>query len=582
MLMQLFTCIFPQGGRFAARPFGGLLLLLLVWALPQASRAQAPAWAWARNLTVAPSSASATPSLIPTRIATDASGNSYVLGHFAGIVTLGTTALTNAASTDLFVAKLDPAGNYLWTQRLGGPGTETSGSLAVDAAGDVLVAGSFSQTMTLGSFTLTASTASSQIEAYFVGKLSASGTWLWANKYGAYISRNRPPSVAAAPGGDVLLAGAFDATSATGVLAFQLGSTALVTAGGYDVYAARLDGSTGAWRWAVRAGSTAGDEAFGICADAAGNALVCGSFTGTVPFGGTSLTSAGAADAFVARLDPAGAWQWASGGGGLSNDVASAVAVDRANNPVVTGSFRGVATFGTVQTGSAQITVDDILVAKLSSAGQWQWATRAGGSSYDYGFGVALDRQDNVYVGGQVDIQADFGSTVLNPGSTRSSSAFVGRLSPAGAWQWATGAGNATSGYITLGFALDPAGNAFLTNRYQGTATIGPFVLSSGGPTQDGGYIAKLGSTPLATRAEAATQVFTLAPNPLTANGSLTVASAKAGQLEIRDALGRLVQPAVAIGAGAQAVRLPRLAPGLYLITLRTATATATQRLVVE
>ncbi len=541
------------------------------------AQAQAPTWAWARNATVSPSNV-----LSPARVATDAGGNSYVLGQFGGatsVATFGTLTLSNGGT---FLAKLDPAGNYLWAQRLGGTATIEGSGLAVDVAGNITVAGSFSGTMTLGTTTLTASTVSTSIGAFFVGKLSAAGSWLWATSYGSSLGSNTLPSVAATPSGDVLLAGTFSSTYASGPFAFTLGSTTLVTAGGYDAYVARLNGATGAWSWALRAGGSGNDEGLGICADAAGNALVSGSFGGTATFGTSTLVSAGGSDVLVGKLNPAGQWLWASGGGGLANDQARAIAVDRAGNPVVTGNFRDLATFGTAQVGSAQIRVDDVLVAKLSSAGQWQWAARAGGGSYDNGYGVAVDSQDNVYVGGGVSIQADFGSTVLNPGTTTTSSAFVGRLSPAGAWQWAVGAGDG-GGTIKVGFALDAAGNAYITSRYQGTAAFGSISLSSGGQFQDAGFVAKLGNTALASRMVTAAALFALAPNPMTPGSSLALHATAAGTFELHDALGRLVLPARPVSAGEQRLALPAtLPPGVYLATLRTTAGTATHRLILE
>ena len=556
-------------------PVLGLAALLQLPAAPV--QAQAPAWAWARNATVTPGNL-----IIPVRVAADASGNSYVLGQFTGTVTLGSTTLVSAGDTDLFLAKLDPAGTYLWAQRLGGAGPESAGGVAVDATGNVVVTGIFAQTMVLGSTTLVASSFIS-FESGFVAKLSAAGTWQWAQRYGTYFGSSsslRRPSVAVTPGGDVLLAGTFNTTTTTGIGSFDLGPTTLVTAGNFDLFVARLDGATGAWRWAVRGGGTENDEGLAVCSDAAGNAVVSGSFTATAPFGSTTLTAVGGTDALVVRLDPIGQWQWASGGGGPANDAARAVAVDRAGNPVLAGSFRNTATFGASSVNS--IGVDDVLVAKLSSTGQWQWAARGGGGGFDYGYGVATDAQNNVYVGGGVSIQSDFGSTVLNPGSTPVSSAFAGRLSSAGAWQWAVGAGNAGfSSTLTLGFALDAAGNVFLVSRYQDTATLGPFSLNSGGQFQDAGYIGKLGNTPLATHSGSAALALAPTPNPVAPGGALTLPAA--GQVELRDALGRLVLDQSVTMGGQPRLTLPAsLVPGIYQVRLRTATALHTGKLVVE
>ena len=116
--MLLFTCPRPGRGLFAARLLGGLLLLTLLLTLLLASRvqAQAPAWAWARNMTVAAIAPDNNALMKPGRVATDAAGNSYVLGQVAGAGTFGSLSLSNPIPSGGFLAKLDAAGNYVWVR----------------------------------------------------------------------------------------------------------------------------------------------------------------------------------------------------------------------------------------------------------------------------------------------------------------------------------------------------------------------------------------------------------------------------------------------------------------------------------
>src|SRR2546427_3355375 len=52
-------------------------------------------------------------------IAVDAAGNSYVTGSFHDVVAFGSTNLTSSGGFDIFVAKYDNAGNVLWAQQAG-------------------------------------------------------------------------------------------------------------------------------------------------------------------------------------------------------------------------------------------------------------------------------------------------------------------------------------------------------------------------------------------------------------------------------------------------------------------------------
>jgi hypothetical protein len=70
-----------------------------------------------------------------------------------------------------------------------------------------------------------------------------------------------------------------------------------------------------------------------------GNLVVVGSFTGTVTIGFFTLTSAGNTDAFVARLSPAGVWLQAERAGGPGADQATAVTSEGTDASVVVGNF---------------------------------------------------------------------------------------------------------------------------------------------------------------------------------------------------------------------------------------------------
>src|SRR5690349_16339588 len=72
--------------------------------------AQAPEFAWSRR-------AGGTEPDAASRIAVDASGNSYITGIFRGNASFGTTSLTSSGNTDVFIAKYDGSGNVLWAKQ---------------------------------------------------------------------------------------------------------------------------------------------------------------------------------------------------------------------------------------------------------------------------------------------------------------------------------------------------------------------------------------------------------------------------------------------------------------------------------
>jgi len=125
-------------------------------------------------------------------VATDALGNIFVTG-----TTTGAFGGTNAGGDDGFVLKLDVLGNVVWTSQFGINGTDDAQALAVDAAGNIYVAGS--TTGNLGS------TNAGQSDV-FLRKLSQDGSVQWTFQFGG-SGREEPGGISLDQFGNVYLAG---------------------------------------------------------------------------------------------------------------------------------------------------------------------------------------------------------------------------------------------------------------------------------------------------------------------------------------------------------------------------------------
>jgi FlgD Ig-like domain/Beta-propeller repeat len=410
-------------------------------------------------------------------IAIDDAGNSFVTGIFRGTAIFGQyTLIAHYGNNDIFVAKMDANGNWLWATKAGGNYLDYSYAIALDDNGNCYVTGCFSGIASFGSYSLT--TNGNNDSDIFVAKMDANGNWLWATKAGGSNS-DEGYSIALDDSGNCYVTGEFE-----GIATFGSYS---VTGYAYDIFVAKMD-ANGNWLWATEAGGE--DESNGIAIDDNGNCYVTGNFIGTATFGSYSVTSYGNNDIFVAKMDANGNWLWATKAGGSSSDKGFGIAIDDTGNSFVTGMFCGPATFGSYSVTSYGN--NDIFVAKMDTNGNWLWATKAGGNSWDCGRGIAIDDTGNSFVTGMFCGPAIFGSYSLTTnGNNYYSDIFIAKMDTNGNWLWATNAGGSSYDEGN-GIAIDDNGNFYVTGSYMDTANFGNFSLTSSGDYDI--FAAKLGN----------------------------------------------------------------------------------------
>ncbi len=278
-------------------------------------------------------------------------------------------------ASDIFVAKYDSTGALVWAKQAGGTAADIGSGIAVDASGNSYVTGHFLISATFGlgepnQTTLTSDPFATGSDT-FVAKYHSSGALIWAKQAGG-LEADRGVAIAVDGGENSYIVGVFNGTVILGP--GDPNQTELISAGQSDIFVARYD-STGALDWAKRAGGTGFDGgAAGIAVDGSGNSYVTGRFDGTATFGSgefneTTLVSAGGLDFFLAKYNSLGALVWAKRGGGTSQDFGMAIALDGPGNAYVTGVFATTATFGpgeSKQTTLVSAGASDMFVAKVS------------------------------------------------------------------------------------------------------------------------------------------------------------------------------------------------------------------------
>ncbi|MFO7659499.1 MAG: hypothetical protein R6V77_01180 [Candidatus Cloacimonadaceae bacterium] len=407
------------------------------------------------------------------KIKTDNYGNVYVVGYYSGVSDFGSLNLTSAGSMDIFVAKLDSDGNWLWITSAGGPAYDYAEDIVLDSSGNCYVTGSYYTTAYFGSILTTGS-----YSEIFVAMINSSGSWQWVVKAGGNSS-DKGLGITLDNVGNLYLTGFFETTA-------SFGTISLTSYGSRDCFVAKLS-SIGTWLWAVKGGTTSYDAGNDISVDAFGNSYVTGYYTGSGTFGSISLINNGSNDGFVAKLDANGNWLWVRNIGGTSTDWGYGIVTDTESNCYVTGIFVNTITLGPYTLTSSASSYD-VYVTKLDTDGNWLFACKAGANSSDFGHDIALDSIGNIYFTGGFCQTVNFGITSLV--SYGSTDVFIAKmqkdlltvLSPNGGENWQVSSLHniywKASGYlstINLQFSVDNGSNWTNINSTPVTASTGSY-----------------------------------------------------------------------------------------------------------
>ena len=331
-------------------------------------------------------------------IAADASGNAYVTGatDSGDFPTANAFQSVPRGRSDAFVTKLSPTGSALvYSTYLGGGGDDNGASVAVDASGNAYVTG---ETGSIDFPTFNAFQSMLRGLDAFVTKLNPTGSALL---YSTYLGGGRGEigaGVALDASGNAYVTGITGSIDFPTVNAFQgmlRGNfdaflSKLDSSGSALLYSTYLGGGgndTGAGV-AVDASGNAYVTGSTLSAD----------FPAVNAF---QSVLRGLADAFVTRLDPAGsALAYSTYLGGAGDDDGRSITVDASGNAYITGLTRSVEfptenPFQTVFGG-----VSDAFVIKLNAAGAAVYSTYLGGRGQDEGAGIAVDAAENAYLTG--------------------------------------------------------------------------------------------------------------------------------------------------------------------------------------
>lgn len=320
----------------------------------------------------------------PKSLVLDPLGNILMTGVFDGTADFdpgaGVSELTCLVSSDIYILKLNPDGDFIWAKQIQTGTTATrSYAIAADAAGNMYVTGLLLGTVDFdpgaGIFNLTKLSGSVGGSEYVV-KLDASGSFVWAVAiHGQLDQSHNDRAILADAAGNTYTTGWFndlvDFDPGAGV--HTLTST-LNEAG--SIYLLKLD-TEGQFAWASQFGDANNDNDKALALDASGNVYEMGTIDGGQavdfdPGPGVFNLNGNNGNSFVAKYKPSGALAWAlnfshsiSGSGQLNT-----IHVDPSGNVITSGMFNGTADF---DPGAGVVSVtgnnNNVFIHKMSQGG---------------------------------------------------------------------------------------------------------------------------------------------------------------------------------------------------------------------
>ncbi len=278
-------------------------------------------------------------------------GDLYLTGTHSGITDFDPdTASYNLGNLDqeynIFIAKLDSNGNFIWAKEIQGPTAFhiTMGtSLAIDAgSGNIYAAGHFFGTCDFDPGPGIDSITSNGDADIFLLKLDSSGNYLWAHQFGGTGDDYRPAVALGSPGNEkVYVSGGF-----SGTIDFDPGPGTFNLTSAEDLFICKLN-NAGDFIWAKSLGGSSGLTSTGsyLKVDPLRNESVytSGGFTGTADFDPgpdqVNMISMGSSDVYVTKIDSSGNFIWVKTAGGTGNDYSVSSTIQSEGKILTTGNY---------------------------------------------------------------------------------------------------------------------------------------------------------------------------------------------------------------------------------------------------
>ena len=394
-----------------------------------------------------------------SHVAVDQYGNVYIAGEFTGTFSLGSYTFTSEGDKDIYVAKYDEMGTLLWADAFGGKNADGVRDIKVDANNALYITGFITDTVQIGTNILVGN---GDWDVLFA-KYNENGGIEWAKSAGSF-ERDYGTSIAVSNSGDVLFTGMFSENPIT------IDSQPLGNAGNDDIFIASFN-QPGNLNWARRYGGGGYELAYSIDVDGSDNIYVTGQFSSTINFGSGQINPISEGfvlgDIYVAKLDPAGNGLWANPIGGVKSWTSDGgmlniteLKVSSSGDIYVLGNFDNCKLKFHNGTLTSHKYMQDF-IAKYNNNGSYLWSSLTGNGASRIE-DLYMDGNDGIYLCGRSQTNAVFGTDTLYCNAW---DALIAKYNSPGSVEWVKNFGGSSVETVRA-FAKDHNGNFYFAGQY--------------------------------------------------------------------------------------------------------------------
>lgn len=284
----------------------------------------------------------------------DQFGNAIIQTSDGGYAITGASYSTGYTGEDVYAINLDTAGNIKWTQTVGGINDEFGYSIDQTKDGNYIVTGA---TTPLGE----------DVENLYVVKIDSTGKTKWKKTFNGLEYGHGASIIETKDGGYAI--GGYKGASANGQN----------KKGHFDFSIIKLD-STGTTQWNKTIGGAGSKSQYYMVQTKDGGYVAIGTIDSSATKG---------KDVFVVKIDAAGNSQWMETVGGVNDDIGAAIVQTTDGGYAVTGATKSSGAGGF-----------DVYVVKLDAAGKTSWTKTIGGEGDDEGESIVQTTDGGYAIGG--------------------------------------------------------------------------------------------------------------------------------------------------------------------------------------